>query len=276
MTRPPVPLEDPIAQAYIEWCTSDQRESPHTIRRRRCVLRSLGNPSTATRDQVERWWTTRNDHATASRINALAVLRHFYRWCQTWEHRLDDPTIRITPPRRPPGKPRPISEADLRRLLEHLAEQPELRRAVYLGAYAGLRVSEAAGLHWRDVDVTSHTARILGKGRKVRHVRLAPKLLEALLPDTGGYVVTGDDRRWSPDWLGRQVNAAITEAGVAATFHKLRHRYGSIAYQRTLDPKALADQLGHASVATTMTFYAAAADEAAQAIADSVFDEDDD
>ena len=35
---------------------------------------------------------------------------------------------------------------------------------------------------------------------------------------------------------------------------------------------ALAEQMGHASVATTMSFYAAAADEAAAAIADAVID----
>ncbi|NGZ99373.1 site-specific integrase [Nocardioides sp. W3-2-3] len=53
----------------------------------------------------------------------------------------------------------------------------------------------------------------------------------------------------------------------------LRHRYGTVGYQRIKDPRALADLMGHASVATTMSFYAAAADEAAAAIADAVVDE---
>lgn len=273
MSRHPVTLEDPVGQDYLDWCAHDLRESPHTIRRRRAVLRSIGNPTAATREQTETWWRGRSERATASRINELAVLRHFYRWCMVWEHRGDDPTVRITPPRRPKGKPRPITEADLQRLLVHLVDEPELHRAVLLGAYAGLRVSEAAALRWADVDVTARTLRILGKGNKVRFVRISAWLLEQLGQEHAGNVVTGRQRGWAGTTLGHKANAAITAAGIPATFHKLRHRYGSIGYQRTKDPKALADQMGHSSAATTMEFYAAAADDAADAIANAVVDD---
>lgn len=279
MTNPP--LTDPVALEYLTWCTTQRRESPHTVRRRRAVLRSLPGPPTALqRDQVEAWWNARAHLAEASRINELAVLRHFYRWCQIWEHRNDDPSVRITPPVKPPGNPNPVSEGDLRRVLEHLAARTEqgdgvagpLRRAVCLGAYAGLRIAEAASVSWPDIDPVTRRARILGKGRKTRLVPFSAPLIQHLLPDTGGNVVTGRDRAWTSDYLGGLVNAAIRDAGVDATFHKLRHRYGSIGYQRVKDPKALADVMGHASVATTMGFYAKAADDAAAAIADAVVD----
>lgn len=74
-----------------------------------------------------------------------------------------------------------------------------------------------------------------------------------------GSIVTGRTRGWSGNTLGEYVNAEIYAAvGGHVTFHKLRHRYGSLGCQRTKDPKALAQQMGHASVSTTMTFYAAA------------------
>lgn len=279
MSRAAVPLTDPTATAYIAWC-EQERVPPNTIRRRRTVLRAVGNPGTATREELEEWWASRGildtgkPRAETSRANELAVLRSFYRWCQVWEHRTDDPTVRLTPPRPGDSVPKPTTRGELDRVLDYLREhdQPALRRAVLLGAWAGLRRAEAALLRWPDIDPETHHARVTGKGRKTRIVTFSTKLIDELLPDTGGNVVTGTDRTWSPDTLGAKVNAAIKAAGVDGTFHKLRHRYGSIAYQRNKDPIALAKLMGHASAATTMKYYAAAADDAAQAIADSVID----
>lgn len=272
MTRAPVPLEDPIAREYIAWCERE-RTPANTTRRRRAVLRAVGNPGAATREEIERWWTTRTHLAPTSRANELAVLRSFYTWCQIWEHRQDNPTVRLRPPRVGNSLPKPTTRREFDRILAHVAENPPMRRAVLLGAWAGLRVSEAASLRWVDLDPETRQARVTGKGNKTRTVTFSAKLIDELLPDEGGNVVTGKARGWAGGTLGRKVNAAIRAAGVDCTFHKLRHRYGSLAYQRTKDPRALADQMGHASVSTTMTFYAAAADGAAQAIADAVVDD---
>jgi hypothetical protein len=138
---------------------------------------------------------------------------------------------------------------------------------VCLGAYAGLRVSEAAALDWPDVDVEAKRARILGKGQKTRLVALSPLLIDQLLPDTGGNVVAGAEHKpYSAAQLQRRVNRAIKAAGVDATFHQLRHRYGTIAYQATGDLLAVGRQMGHASPVTTAV-YAAASDEVADQIA---------
>ena len=83
-----------------------------------------------------------------------------------------------------------MSRDDLHRLLTSLPD--DLRRAVALGAYAGLRVSEVAALHWRDVDLEARRARVMhSKGGKSRVVALGVVLVDQLQPDTGGYVVSG-------------------------------------------------------------------------------------
>lgn len=272
-------LEDAAAAAYIAWCEL-QHHPENTIRRRRTVLRAVGNPGTATREELEAWWTNRTHLADTSRANELAILRSFYRWCQIWEHRLDDPTVRLQPPTTGSGAPRPATRRELDLILEHLKTRPkdgaQLRRAVLLGVWGGFRISEAAHLQWSHIDPDTRRARVEGKGRKTRTVKLSMRLLEELLPDSGGNVVTGRARGWAADTLGHKINAAIHVAVPLEpdlTFHKLRHRYGSLGYQRTKDPKALAELMGHASVSTTMTFYAAAADDAADAIADAVADD---
>jgi integrase len=284
LSRLPVPLEDPIGVEYLAWCER-QLQPANTLRRRRAVLRSIGNPGTATREEIEAWWETRvnlqagGPRKGTSRANDLAIVRAFYTWCQMWEYRQDNPAVRLQPPKQRRGKPRPATRREFDQILAHIAalpvRGPALRRAVLLGTWAGLRVSEAAGLNWADIDLETRTAWVTGKGNKTREVTLATRLIEELGDPHAGNVVTGTATAWATTTLGHYVNGAIRDAGVpeGVRFHKLRHRYGSIGYQRVKDPRALADQMGHASVATTMSFYAAAADEAAQAIADAVVDE---
>ena len=260
-------MMDDLSRAHLDHMDAE-REPPNTIASRRRVLASLGNAGTASREEVEAWWATRRDKAPGTRSNDLANLRAFYKWCRRWEHRDDDPTTRLDAPKVDKGLPRPLSRADLHRLLAVLPD--DLRRAVALGAYAGLRVSEVAALHWHDVDLEARRARILhGKGNKSRLVALGAVLIDQILPDTGGNVVTGTKHAMSAATLQRRINRAIHRAGIDATFHQLRHRYGTLAYQATRDLVAVGRQMGHSSPVTT-AIYAAASDDVADAIAEAV------
>ena len=266
MSRPAVPISDLLSVAYLSWC--DQERVPaNTIARRRATLKSIGNAGTATREEVEEWWRGRAHLKEATRQNDLANLRTFYRWCQRWDHRADDPTVRIDAPKVPQGLPRPFSRDDVHRLLEQLDD--ELRRAVALGAYGGLRVSEAASANWGDVDYENNRLRVLGKGRKERLVAVNPILLDAIAPDTGGNIVTAGGKPYSPDALQRRVNRAIRAAGVDGTFHQLRHRWVTVGLAATGDLLGVSRAAGHASVTTT-TRYAATSDEVLDQIAAAV------
>lgn len=265
--REPVDGPDPLGAAWLDHLAAEHVPA-NTIAARARVLRSLGNAGTATREEVEAWWATRRDLAPSTRSNDLACLRAFYKWAERWEHRGDDPTRRLDAPKVDKGLPRPMSRANLRRLLDTLPD--DLRRAVALGAYAGLRVSEVAALDWPDVDLETRRARIWSsKGGKSRMVALGPLLIDHLLPDTGGNVVTGTEKRNTAANLQRRVNRAIRAAGVDGTFHTLRHRYGTLAYQATHDLVAVGRQMGHTSPVTT-AIYAAASDDVADQIAAAV------
>jgi integrase len=245
-----------------------ERRPANTVRTAIRVMVSIGNAGTATREDVEAWWMTRADLAPATRSTDLATVRAFYRWAARWEHRADDPTLRLDAPKVDKGLPRPTSRADLRKLLDNLPD--DLRRAVALGAYAGLRVSEVAALSWADVDVETRRARILNsKGGKSRLVALGTVLIDQLLPDTGGNVVMAGGPPQSAATLQRRVNRAIRAQGIPDTFHQLRHRYGTMAYQATRDLVAVGAQMGHSSPVTT-AIYAQASDDVADAIAEAV------
>lgn len=244
---------DRLSLAWLEWLRAERDVAPATVKARERALRSLGNAGTATREEVEEWWETRRHLSRATRNADLSHLRVFYAWCRTWDHRTDDPTARIRAPKMPKGLPRPVSRADFLRLLDQL--EPNMRRAVCLGGWAGLRISETAVLDWSDVDEDAHRIRVEdSKGGKTRVVGAHAVLLDSLLPNTGGNVVTAGGKPYSVDVLSRRVNRAIRRAGVDATYHQLRHRFATIALAETGNLLAVSRALGHSSPATTAVY----------------------
>jgi site-specific recombinase XerD len=256
---------DPLVAAWLDYVRLDQARTPATVAAYTRTLRTFPEAASASREAVEAWWRDRSGKSPATRRNELAALRSFYRWMVLFEHRPDDPTTRIPTIKTTRGVPRPISRADLARLLDDLP--PDLRRAVCLGAYAGLRVSEAASVSWRDVDVETRRIRVTGKGGHTRLVGVSPVLLDSILPDTGENIVTGGEPYTSAT-LQRKVNRAIRRAGVDATFHALRHRFATQALSAT-NLMAVSRALGHASPATT-AIYAATSDSDLDLIAEAV------
>lgn len=258
-----------LVATYLEHLRAERATPANTLAARARTLRSLDDAGAATREDIEAWWRGRAHLSPATRSNDLANLRTFYKWCERWEHRRpeDNPTLRLDAPKVPAGMPRPMSRDDVNRLLGNLPD--DLRRAVALGAYGGLRVSEAAGLTWLDIDQETNRIRVLGKGQKYRMVGLSPLLRDALLPDTGGNVVAAGGKPYTAGTLQRKVNRAIHAAGIDATYHQLRHRFGTVAYAATGDLLAVSRAMGHASVATTAV-YAATSDEMLDRIAEAV------
>lgn len=259
-----------LTDDFIEWADRDRGRSPHTIARYRAVLRQFDDPAHATVDDVETWWATRYDASPATRENELACLRTFYRWMMRFDHRPDDPTRRLDAPRVQNKVPRPIGESDLARLLGSLTdESPDLRRAIALGAYGGLRAAEAAGLDWSMIDQESRRIYVRGKGSKERVIALSPILLDKILPDRGGNIVAAGGRPYSPATLQRKVNRLMERHGIGHTFHDLRKRGATLAMAKVQNPQAVAQAFGWSSI-QTVSHYAVVGDETLDAIAQAM------
>ncbi len=260
-----------LTAAFLVWADHDRNRSPHTLDRYRAVLRDVGrtcDPATATVDQIETWWATRYGASPATRANELGCLRSFYRWQTKFDHRPDDPTRRLDPPKVPNNVPRMVGRAELQLLLgEATADAPDLRRAIALGGYAGLRVSECASLAWPDVDQESRRMYVRGKGQKERPVPLSPTLLDYLLPDVGGNVVTAGGTPYSAATLQRKVNRLFARAGMGRTFHDLRKRGASLALSKGASPAAVRTMFGWSSM-ETVSRYAVVGDDELDRIAE--------
>ena len=257
-----------LVDDYLSYLRHDRNYSPNTIVCYRRTFNSFPGIETADRAAVEAWWERRSSLAASTRRTDLAAVRSFYNWAIRWDHRTDDPSRRLDAPKSGRRIPRPVSRADLLHILAHT--EGDIRRAICLGAYAGLRVAEAAALDWRDLDTETNRIYVRGgKGDKDRLVGLPPLLLDSLLPNTGGNVVRAGLEPYSANLLQQKVNAAIRNVGVDATFHKLRSRYATVALSATGNLLAVSRALGHASPATT-AIYAATSDTDLDVIAEAV------
>lgn len=266
-------------EEFLTYAARDRMRSVHTIRRYRETLASLAavaDPASAGVPEVQSWWEARIEldnggpRSAASRSNELACLRSFYRWMTRNDYRADDPTRRLDFLKPDNHVPRPIGESDLSRLLGVLTEDaPDLRRAFALGAYAGLRVSEAADLDWSDVDLEAHRLYVRGKGRKERVIGLSPILVDKILPVTGGNVVCAGGLPYSGANLQRKANRVLARANISHSYHDLRKRGATLSLARGMNPEAVRQVFGWASM-QTVTHYAVVGSEELDKIAEAM------
>jgi integrase len=170
-----------------------------------------------------------------------------------------------------------LSEAEIAKLLEH---GESLHALISVLLFAGLRISEALGLTWDDLDFSEGFIRVR-KQLDRRRQRVAPKTSESerdvvLVPQLGKilrehriatrFKAPGDFVFPAPDGRGRDHSAtrkgigrAVERAGLAdqsISAHAFRHTFASLLIVGLkLDPARVAAQLGHANPAITLAVY---------------------
>lgn len=229
----------------------------------------------ATPDDVEGFLDSRRGRgggplADRSRYGWISHLHAFYTWAQRAGMASTDPTVTIDRPRLRQNLPRPISEQDLEVVMTAAAGDHVLVAWLTLMAWAGLRCAEVAGLAREDVLDHEALLRVLGKGQKERLVPMHPsiygRLRSAGMPRTGPVFARPDGRPWTAGEVSRITNRHISRAGVDATPHQLRHRFGTRTYAACRDIRVVAELMGHSSILTTQGYVAWSRTEARAAV----------
>ncbi len=154
----------------------------------------------------------------------------------------------------------------------------DLRTAVYVLGYGGLRYGELAALRVGDVDVTRRRVKVsrsvtavakLGmvetgtKTHQARAVALSEFVMDLLAehikgrsPEELGFPY--HDGTWTPrDWFALRLEKAASVAQLSGvTPHVLRHTAGSLALASGASVVTVQKLLGHLSPITTMNVYA--------------------
>ncbi|WP_405178433.1 site-specific integrase [Nocardia sp. NBC_01377] len=147
-----------------------------------------------------------------------------------------------------------------------------LRSAVLLGAFVGLRISEAAGLHVDDIDFVDGVVypqrqwpdRPLKTSASDTPVPIPAELVQLLKDSThdypGEHVVCDELGKaaspWVIGWTLRGVKDQIPGLPAGFSFQDLRHYYASLLIRQGADIKAVQARVRHGSAVTTLRYYA--------------------
>ena len=276
MTSPiPDPEPDPQVNGFLALLAS--RRAPRTVEAYARDLAQLANwlgqpVGTATTEVLERWLAEMRAEGLAATTIArrIAAVRAFFRHQLLLGAREDNPAAALELPRRSRKLPRTLSASEAEQLIEAASgTTPRAMRdraLVELLYGAGLRVSEATGLHRRAVDLEDRLVRALGKGSKERIVPLGRPAVDALRR----YIAMGRphlDRRNRPELFLNARGGPLTRAGAFLILrrlaekagleptrvhpHLLRHSFATHLLEGGADLRSVQELLGHADLSTT-------------------------
>lgn len=254
---------DALLQEWVQWMRAGRmsartiNDSPGVIR---LLERRLGIPiATCSSQQLAALFDDLADTVSAgTTVTYFGRLRSWYRWLTIMDYRLDNPTVRMHPPKTPRRRPRPITIHQLQQILASDRFYGRTRTMVLLAAYAGLRVHEIAKV--RGEDFTSAGLVVAGKGGRTdlipihpvieaerRHYPAAGWWFPSYVPTEHGHVV--------PRSVSTVISQAMRRAGVDATAHQLRHWFGTQVLRTSGGNLRVAQELlRHASPATTAMY----------------------
>lgn len=276
---------------YVRWLLVTRDLSPHTIRaydsdiaafERHLDARAL--VAAIDREQLIGFMEAQRAAGLASatiRRRASGV-RGFCRWLTSRDLLEGDPwagtTVSVGRARK---LPRLLPDHDLRQLLATVrgavgATQPTDAEvlamphhsttllAVGLMVTTGVRVNEVVAIACNDIDLPSRSLRIVGKGRRERHVYLTndwiTDLTRAYLQARAGLGVAHEyllfNQRLEPlttTSMRARLRKAAGEAGIPirVTPHMLRHTAATQLIEAGVDIRYIQRLLGHASLSTT-------------------------
>jgi len=213
-------------------------------------------------------------YAATTVARKVAAAKSFFAFLVAEDRVKDNPTRDVPSPKIGKSLPKPISIAQVKRLLEQPAglSTPEAKRdrAMLELLYAsGMRVSELISLNTGDIDIQGGYVRCFGKGHKERMIPIHEKAalavkeyMEQVRPDL---LRNPDDRalflNLRGDRLTRQgfwqilkgyAKAASLETEI--TPHTLRHSFATHMLNGGADLRSVQELLGHANISTTQVY----------------------
>jgi len=155
--------------------------------------------------------------------------------------------------------------------------------AILISMYTGLRVGEASGLKWGDVDFgkkslsinrtvqriknpnkgsEKKTILIAGTPKSDSSVRTIPipefliPLLKSLKGSDDNYILSESDKIYDSRLLDSFFERTLVNCNIEhLKYHTLRHTFATSSIEAGIDPKTLSELLGHSSVEITLKLY---------------------
>lgn len=288
--------------SFVQYLREERSASEHTVEAYLLDIRQFAgftwdddSPpyrwSNADRFAARRFLMTLQQQGSAATSigRKLASLRAFFRFLEREDCIETNPFSGIRSPKKPRNLPDVLSVQEIERLLSAPLASLEkvsgdgaaanmrtyacLRDAAILEVLysTGARVSEAAGLTERNIDLLVGSAMVRGKGKKERLCPLGGPACKAirrmldqagmLWPATGGSIgrplfrnLKGDGL--TPRSIERMMKKYLALANLSHEFspHALRHSFATHLLDAGADLRSVQELLGHASLSTTQIY----------------------
>lgn len=285
-----------VAELATQWTAAHPSWSASTAARNRDILRTHVLPRWGTvrlddvREEAVQDWVNDMTVATSTRRRIHQVLSGALTLAVRRKHLAANPAPHVE---FPAPDARPKQALTVREVDQFVDAHPEPWQtwARFL-AFTGLRVSEAAGLRVRDVDLTRRRvtvteAVVVVNGRKIEQTRVKTEtsqgrrvplvgelvpLLEPLVhgraPTERVFVLRGGVTVNRANYSRRQFRTAITAVGHPEMQpHELRHTAVSLAIASGASVKAVQAIAGHKDASMTLNLYAHLFDDDLDAVA---------
>lgn len=200
----------------------------------------------------------------------------------------ENPALRVSVPKMRHSEPIYLTAEQVAKLLPEI-EDHYLENLFTIALLTGLRVGEATGLTWNDVNLTDKTIRVRGqlqrvdgkliikdlKSRSSRRVLAIPqsavkalqeqRARQMMWKDTaddwnnelGLVFTTVEGRPLDPKTIDETLKRLCTDAKIPpVSFHKLRHTAATHMAAAGIPLHIVKDQLGHSQIALTSNTYA--------------------
>jgi integrase/recombinase XerD len=210
-----------------------------------------------------------NSRSTAKAISAL---RSFFKFAMDERLVKENPAVVIESPKRKVNLPEVMDRETIDGFLNKIEIKNPLGlrdRCLFELIYsAGLRVSEAAELNIRDIDIEGGIAKVRGKGNKERFVlfgKEAAVWLSQYLNEARGKLA-GKTNKSGALFIGRSGNRLSRKgiwknyakwaslAGISSHIHTLRHSFATSLLAGGADLRTVQELLGHADLSTTQIY----------------------
>jgi integrase/recombinase XerD len=206
-----------------------------------------------------------------SAAKAISALRSFFRFLCDERIREDNPAALLEKPRRPLRLPETLPRDSVEEILASVGtDNPRgIRdRTIYELIYsAGLRISETVSLNLKDLDLSSFTAKVRGKGNKERLAvfgAAAADWLKSYLAEARPLLaksrkgpalfITGSGRRLSRKGIWKNYRRLTLSLGTGSRLHSLRHSFATELLAGGADLRSVQELLGHSDITTTQIY----------------------
>ncbi|QPC47558.1 tyrosine-type recombinase/integrase [Mangrovibacillus cuniculi] len=215
-------------------------------------------------EEIWEWYQRKQNHVKETTLSLrLSILSSFYVFCIQEDYIESSPMKFRWFPRLPQPVPRYLTngeEAKVRHGIENFSLRERTLFEFILSS--GCRVGEVSSLNREDIDLESRTAKVTGKGKKIRFVHFSEKaalLLEKYLEATKNIspqslFVTSTGKRLGIRAIQTNMKTVGDTIGTRVYPHRLRHTFATNLLAKGAEISFISEELGHSDLSTTQIY----------------------